>query len=684
MATIFGSALSPMEKEAELMFMESAITMSKISTMENIIDSQFERAILECDYYAMKEGSSYDDYDRMILEATIDKDGKEMGIIRSIINAIGSAINQIGQWIQKAVGADLSKLNNVPDDATGTMSGEDSKKLKDAVKFVPKALNAIKETLGKIEDAAKNHKALSITATTVAAFAASMGLGVFIDGTKASEDAKKAKEETTTKKTIDDYIRKWIGIQDEAKEVNDHANKVLELLTAGPKLVKDTAQKNINDAKAKQAAKQQPAQPTTNANGNNAAAQQAQPVNASAEIDHVSGAVMTESSYGLNAYDGLFMEASSKAFTNAVNATKAAISAQDVQTANQQLQIASKEVISTGDRQTVASLKRQITNLQKILDMKKSGSSNSGTQKAKSLADTNKGPKEKIDKNAEMPVQNASDGTSTSYTTGTQKGAQNPEQAQTAYHAPVQKPDPKRGTAELTNKKPQYTADKNASEGDPVTKNQTVADKVQDVANAGKEVVKNVATAAKETVAPIFNKARDFLKQNKSKEAEQEVGKLKGFNLDEEDKKELDAIQKDIAAQKNGASDTNAQANPDDGKLPWYSEAIAWLKAVLQVLALILPAAGKCLVDGISEFLKKVKQMVSGDGAPVEDTTPENNGDTNGEQNGQPAQNQQPQNAQPTGESVEDLFGIGDDYKEMMEGPEPESLQQFDQIIQDL
>jgi len=674
MATIFGSALSPMEKEAELMFMESAITMSKISTMENIVNSQFERAILECDYYAMKEGSSYDEYDRMIMEATIDKDGKEMGIIRSIINAIGSAINQIGQWIQKAVGADLSKLNNVPDDATGTMDGEKAKKLKDAVKFVPKALNAIKETLGKIEDAAKNHKALSITATTVAAFATSMGLGVFIDGSKASEDAKKEKDETTTKKTIDDYIRKWIGIQDDAKEVNEHANKVLELLTAGPKLVKDAAQKNINDAKAKQAAKQQPAQPAAPAgNGGNAGAQQAQPVNASAEIDHVSGAVMTESSYGLNAYDGLFMEAASKAFNNAVNATKAAIAAKDAKTAKEQLAIAKREALNNaGQNQIVAQLRKQINTIPN-----------------ETLADANAKPSPAgATKTKTIPVQNASDATKPAYTNGTQNGVQNPSQAEAAYNSSEHKPDPKRGTAELTNKEPQYTADKNASDGKPVEKDQTVGDKVQSAVNAGKEVAKNVATAAKETVAPIFNKARDFLKQNKSKEAEQEVGKLKDFNLSDEDKKELDDIQKSIAVQKNGTADANTQENPDDGKLPWYSEAIAWLKAVLQVLALILPAAGKCLVDGISEFLKKVKGMVSGDGADVEDTTAETNanGDANAntDQNGQPAQNPQPQNAQPTGESVEDLFGIGEEYKEMMEGPEPETLQQFDQIIQDL
>ena len=670
MATIFGSALSPMEKEAELMFMESAITMSKISTMENIVDSQFERAILECDYFAMKEGSSYDDYDRMIIEATVDKNGKEMGIIRSIINAIGSAINKIGEWIQKAVGADLSKLKNVPDDATGSMSGEEDRKLKDAVKFLPKALDAITTTLGKIEDAAKNNKNLTIVGTTVAAFAASMGLGVFIDGSKESKEAKNAKEVATTKRSIVDYTREWLGIQNKAQEVSDHANKVLDLLMAGPNMVKDAAQKNMDEAKAKQAAKQQAA-PAANANnGAGQQAQQAQPVNASAEIDHVSGAVMTESSYGLNAYDGLFMEAevSSPDYTNAINAVNKAIAAKDVKTAKEQIAIASKKAVTKGQQNTVKTLKRKITSLD-------------------SLAGTNGDPnaKEKLKNTTSIPVQNASDGTSTNYTTGSTNGTQNPDQAVAGYNATEVKPDPKRNTAELTNKEQQYKPDQNTSDGKPVGNNQQQTGTGQNVVNAGKEAVKTATNKVKE----VLNTAKNFLKQNKTKEAEGEVAQLKGFDLTDEDKKELDAIQKDIAAQKNGTANTDTQANTDNVELPWYSKAIAWIKAVLQVVALILPAAGKCMVDSISDILKKVQELVSGDGAPVEDTTPENNGNANTDQsgqnqNGQPAQNQQPQNAQPTGESVEDLFGIGEEYKEMMEGPEPETLQQFDQIIQDL
>ena len=87
------------------------------------------------------------------------------------------------------------------------------------------------------------------------------------------------------------------------------------------------------------------------------------------------------------------------------------------------------------------------------------------------------------------------------------------------------------------------------------------------------------------------------------------------------------------------------------------------------------------LVDGIAGLFNKARKLVGGGddlGDDVEDETPKDN--ANADQNAQPEQ----QPTQPTKESVEDLFGIGDEYREMMEGPEPESLQQFDQIIQDL
>lgn len=704
MATIFGSALSPMEKEAELMFMESTITMSKISTMENIVNSQFERAILECDYYAMKEGSSYDEYDRMIMEATVDKDGKEMGIIRSIINAIGSAINKIGEWIQKAVGADLEKMKNVPDDATVTMTAEESKKMSDAVKFIPKALNSIKETMNKIENAVKNHTTLSIKGVTVASFATAMGLGVFIDGSKESESAKKSSETTETKGGIEGYVRKWLGIQKEATDIQNQANKLLTLLEKGPNMVKDAAQKNINDAKQKEAEKAQNAKPTGES------------------VEESGASTVTESTYGLSAYDGLFMEASSgtqQAYAKQISAVKNAIAKQDkaaaIKALNSARGYANGATGADGDTWSneVRSLEKQVQSLpdqkpaaQKPAQQKgQPANKKPKKQNASTSAGTSQGSGSSIlDANV----------TNDDYTNGGSAQVSNPGQAQTAYNSTTHKPDPARGTATVGNKK-KSNADPNLSEGDGATRDESILAKGQDVVQAGTGKVKSLGRKARNTVKPILDKARNFLNQKKPKEAENAIKELRGFTLDATSKAEYEEIMKDISIQIGNASDAaktdykdggvaknrrtnaakdaaanaqevdtsvvNAEMNTDNVQLPWYKEAIAWLKAVLQVLALVIPAGGKCLVDGIAGLFNKARKLVGGGddlGDDVEDETPKDN--ANADQNAQPEQ----QPTQPTKESVEDLFGIGDEYREMMEGPEPESLQQFDQIIQDL
>ena len=707
MATIFGSALSPMEKEAELMFMESTITMSKISTMENIINSQFERAILECDYYAMKEGSSYDEYDRMIMEATVDKDGKEMGIIRSIINAIGSAINKIGEWIQKAVGADLGKMSSIPDDATVTMTAEESKKMSDAVKFIPKALNTIKETMNKIENAAKNHTTLSIEAVTVASFATAMGLGVFIDGSKEAESAKKSSETTETKGGIEGYVRKWLGIQKEATDVQNQANKLLTLLEKGPNLVKDAAQKNIDDAKQKEAEKEQNAKPTGES------------------VEESGASTVTESTYGLSAYDGLFMEASSgtqQAYAKQISAVKNAIAKQDKAAAIKALNNARRYANgATGaDADTWSNEVRSLEKQVQSLPDQKPAAQKPAQQKGQPA---NKKPKKQNASTSTNTSQGSgssildANNTNNDYTDGGSAQVSNPGQAQTAYNSTTHKPDPARGTATVGNKK-KSNADPNLSEGNGATRDESILAKGQDVVQAGTEKVKSLGRKARNTVKPILDKARNLLNQKKPKEAENAIKELRGFTLDATSKAEYEEILNDISIQIGNASDepktdykdggvaknrrtnvakdaaANAQevdisavnaemntGNADNVQLPWYKEAIAWLKAVLQVLALVIPAGGKCLVDGIAGLFNKARKLVGGGddlGDDVEDETPKDN--ANADQNAQPEQ----QPTQPTKESVEDLFGIGDEYREMMEGPEPESLQQFDQIIQDL
>ena len=49
MATVFGASLSPMEREAQLLFMECEMNSSKIEALQDITNAQYERALTEAE-----------------------------------------------------------------------------------------------------------------------------------------------------------------------------------------------------------------------------------------------------------------------------------------------------------------------------------------------------------------------------------------------------------------------------------------------------------------------------------------------------------------------------------------------------------------------------------------------------------------------------------------------------------
>ena len=91
MATVFGASLSPMEREAQLIFMECDMTASKIEAIQDITNAQYDRAIMAAEYTVLKTGGTYDDLDRLMMEAAAQQGEKKVGIIRTILNSIGSA-----------------------------------------------------------------------------------------------------------------------------------------------------------------------------------------------------------------------------------------------------------------------------------------------------------------------------------------------------------------------------------------------------------------------------------------------------------------------------------------------------------------------------------------------------------------------------------------------------------------
>lgn len=734
MATIFGSELSPFEKEAELMYMESTIALSKIGTMRDIINSQYERTLMECDFYALSEGSTYDEYDRMILEATIDKDGKQMGIIRSLINAIGDAIGKIGAWIQKACGANMERLNTVPDDTTGTVSGESNSKLEAAAEELPKFLDGIKKTLTDIENAAKEHKAITIGAASGAALLASFGLqklSVFINGTKEADDAKKEGEVTVKKKTIDEQIRAWLGIQTKVKETTDHANKVLEFLKKGPNLVKDAAQ---NNAQRMADIEYDKAQANDQANNSNKSSASSGPKQINIQgrrsgttFDIQGNESVSTERYGLSAYDGLFMETSKNAmnsFSKGVASVNAAISANNRSRAKQELNRTRKVLTNPNvDQKDRDAWTVQVNELQKRVDamqapqQKLQNASTPAQPTAQAPANNTNGTAQPAQ--TATPQAPAQPANNTAATATTQKPAAKPTKTKSTKQPKAQADDNTGNSTAQPNAQATTNAtnngNSNATAAKPGSKNKTTkaedpnklraidisaqqVDRSDDEYEDGSVPAKThkIFKTQQEKKFRDLNKKADIKPDDLTYTTTQvqhpgPVGQANMKNSDEyTDGGSVRATTRNVgvgikdpnstAAErretlKNAVKNAEDMSTPtnfdakmrgDTEMLPWYKKAIAWIEGVLQVLALIIPAAGKSLTDSVASICSWIKNG----GNPEEAQ--------NADQTTTPHQVDIQSN-----ESV-DLFGIAEDYNVMMERPSVEAVQAFEEIIQNL
>lgn len=718
MATIFGSELSPFEKEAELMYMESTIALSKIGTMRDIINSQYERTLMECDFYALSEGSTYDEYDRMILEATIDKDGKQMGIIRSLINAIGDAIGKIGNWIQKACGANMERLNTVPDDTTGTVSGESSSKLEAAAEELPKFLDGIKKTLTDIENAAKENKAITIGAASGAALLASFGLKkltVFINGTKEADDAKKEGEVTVEKKTIDEQIRSWLGIQTKVKETTDQANKVLEFLKKGPNLVKDAAQNNEQRMADKDYDKTHANDPAVDHNSPGPKQINIQGKRGGTKLDIQGNESVSTERYGLSAYDGLFMETSKNAtnsFSKGVASVNAAISANNKSRAKQELNRTRKVLTNPNvDQKERDAWTVQINELQKRVDamqapqQKPQNASTPAQPAAQTPANNTNGTAQPAQVATPQPQAPAEPANNTAATGTAQKPAAKSTKTKSTKQPKAQPTTntTNNGNSNATATKP-GSKNKNAKAEDP-NKLRAIDMSAQQVDRSDDEYEDGSVPAKTHKIFKT-QQEKDYRDLNKKANIAPEdesytttpiqhpgpVGQANMKNSGEyKDGGSVRVTTKNVgvgikdpnstAAErretlKNAVKNAEDMSTPtnydakmrgDTEMLPWYKKAIAWIEGVLQVLALIIPAAGKSLTDSVASICSWIK----------------NGGNPEAAQNANQT-TQGPQQVDIQSNESVDLFGIAEDYNAMMERPSVEAVQAFEEIIQDL
>lgn len=386
MATVFGASLSPMEREAQLIFMECDMTASKIEAIQDITNAQYDRAIMAAEYTVLKTGGTYDDLDRLMMEAAAQQGEKKVGIIRTILNSIGSAISSIGNWIQRNLGANNDRLNGLPANAQGDVDGYDLKAANEGLTGLPKVFNKLKEIIKSINACIQGNKEFAVASVAVAAVAA-----VLVKGSKEEQEAKEEPITQVNKETAQDMLNRFLKLQGTANELTGEVDTLLKKLGLPMKALKAKAEDIATKKNAKRAEKD------AQASGNGGGDQQAQPETASAPIDHVAGDNMMESTeaYGLGAYDELFMESKRKNRNNknqqgnqkTNNNTNTGAGATNGQSGNQQNQ-QSSGTGSTGGQANTGTANAQTGNQQ---NQQAQASGSTGEQKTDANAQGNNG-----------------------------------------------------------------------------------------------------------------------------------------------------------------------------------------------------------------------------------------------------------------------------------------------------
>ena len=583
MATVFGASLSPMEREAQLIFMECDTTASKIEAIQDITNAQYDRAIMAAEYTVLKTGGTYDDLDRLMMEAAAQQGEKKVGIIRTILNSIGSAISSIGNWIQRNLGANNDRLNGLPANAQGDVDGYDLKAANEGLTGLPKVFNKLKEIIKSINACIQGNKEFAVASVAVAAVAA-----VLVKGSKEEQEAKEEPITQVNKETAQDLLNRFLKLQGTANELTGEVDTLLKKLGLPMKALKAKAEDIA--AKKNQKRAEKDAQASDNGGGEQ---QQAQPETASAPIDHVAGDNMMESAetYGLGAYAGLFMEAGE------------GIKCPNCGTMNPS---GSKFCLSCGKP-----LPAPATNSepQKQQQTQKTG--------------TNQPPKEEK-KPVQQPSKSEPQKTDNSGKTGT-------------------KSDPVKDQGQQGQPKadPQKTDTQGSQTGSTGTKTEPQKDQTQNGGN-----------------------------------------------------------QQQAAPADNGNAQTEEKQESEFSKLPWYDKAITVLQATLETMLALVAATGKSVLNIVAKVIQwdKIKagankleqRVMDGRGNGKEDKNQEgqdqggdqNGGDANAE-NGSEAAHDDTVTGDYTTESP-DLFGIHEEYNEMMESPSLEELNSFEAIFDNL
>lgn len=587
MATVFGASLSPMEREAQLLFMECEMNSSKIEALQDIVNAQYERAINEAEYTVLKTGGTYDDLDRLMMEAAAQQGEKKVGIIRTILNSIGSAISSIGNWIQRNLGANNERLNGVPAGTTVGSDGYDLKVANEGLTGLPKVFNRLKEIIAGIKACMSEHKEFTIASLAVGAVAA-----VLVRGSKEEEAAKEEPVKEVTKETVQDMLNRYLKLQGTANELTGECDTLLKKLGLPLAAVKAKAEDIAGKKNAKREAK------ADAADGDNGGQQQAAPAGEEAKTE-------SAEDYGLGAYDGLFME-------------------------------------SKGNNRKIC---------------------------PKCHANNPKSAKFCAKCGAAFPAPNKP---AANQNAGSTNGQPNAQQQQNNGKPASGQPSANAGSQQNQN------TSKNQNNNQPKEEpkqNQQASGSTNGQSGQPKEEPKNGSQQA----------------QTSSSTGEQKTDGQTADNTN---------------AQGNSGDNAQAEEKPatEWSKLPWYDKAITALQATLETMAALVAATGKSVLNIVAKVLQwdKIKAKAGdleqrvmdgkGNGKNTEDQQ-SNEGndqqqaaDNGGEANADNGQESAVDNTITGDYTTEapDLFGIRDEYNEMMESPSIEELNSFEAIFDNL
>ena len=584
MATVFGASLSPMEREAQLLFMECEMNSSKIEALQDITNAQYERALTEAEYIVLKTGGTYDDLDRLMMEAAVQQGEKKVGIIRTILNSIGSTISKLGEWIQRNLGANNERLTGVPAGTTVNTNAYDLKAANDGLTGLPKVFNRLKEIIAGIKACMSEHKEFTIASLAVGAVAA-----VLVRGSKEEQEAKEAPITEVTKETAQDMFNKLMKLQGTANELTGECNSLLDKLTLPIKAGKAKAEDIAGKKNAKREAKENAAA------GDNGGQQQAAPAGEEAKTE-------SAEEYGLGAYDGLFMESKKRTKKNQ-GKTNA--------------QVNNETKTGTGSTSSAGS------------------AGGTGTASGQSGQTSTTGS---TSRQSSKPGNQQASGTGSTGSAGTANGQS--------------------GQTSTTGSTSGQSGQSGQTKGQPQTSGQP-----------------------------------------KDGETKEEPPKTEGQPKD-------GGSAPDTNAQGNAGNNAQTEEKPESefSKLPWYEKAATVLQATLSTMGTMLAITGKAVLNIVAKVMQwdKIKAKAGdleqrvmdgkGNGKNTEDqqsnegNDQQQEADNGGEANADNGQESAVDNTITGDYTTEapDLFGIRDEYNEMMESPSIEELNSFEAIFDNL